>query len=74
MVVIRYPGNDHFMDADIDLQNQAGRRFLRTITMSGFYTSNTLYTKCQPFSVFKCENVIKMKSKPDPILLELIIQ
>jgi hypothetical protein len=49
---------------------QAGKiKILKAVTISGSASLNPIYCEGQLFKKFKCENVIKMKNKPDPALV-----
>jgi hypothetical protein len=62
-------GNYQLMEADSDRQDQNGRKILKAVTISGSASSNLIYCESQLFKKFKYENVIKMKNKPDLVLV-----
>jgi hypothetical protein len=57
------------MEADSDRQDQNVRKILKAVTISGSASSNPIYCEGKLFQNFNYENVIKMKNKPDPVLL-----
>jgi hypothetical protein len=63
-------GNNQLMEADSDRQDQNVRKILKAVTISGSASTNPIYCEGQLFKKFKYENIIKMKNKTDPALLE----
>jgi hypothetical protein len=63
-------GNYLRMEADSVRQDQNVCKLLKAVTISGSASLNPIYCKGQLFKKFKYENVIKMKNKPYPALLE----
>jgi hypothetical protein len=49
-----------------------GKKNLRIITVPGFLNQKDLYRRSK-YKNFKYDNVIKMKNKPDPSLLEAFL-
>jgi hypothetical protein len=60
----------HLMNAVSVWQDQNGRKILQTVTILGISTPNPLYYKSQHFLTFTFENVLKIKTKPYPALLQ----
>jgi hypothetical protein len=61
--------NNQLMEADLDWHDQNVRKILKAVTISGSASTNPIYCKGQLFYNCKYENVIKMKNKPDLVIL-----
>jgi hypothetical protein len=62
-------GNNQLMEADSDRQDQNVLKNLKLYQFQGQQLQLLHTTKVNLFKKFKYKNVIKMKNKPDPVLL-----
>jgi hypothetical protein len=62
-------GNNQLMESDSNRQDQNVRKIIKAVTVSGYASTNPIYSEDQLLKKIKYENVIKIKNKPDPAIL-----
>jgi hypothetical protein len=64
------PGSITIFPVEGELLAHRRRKVLRMVTILGFLTLKDLYRQSTFLKKFKNENIIKMKNKPDPAILQ----